>query len=231
MLVEVIYIRSRRFFLGRDGHPALKCNPDGKIQANCWGPGKTWEEWILIPISNNDDSCPTTCRVAFESWTGQFLSAKLDGTVFAADVLDEGCHWELQSTTGNFVSLKSHFGKYLCCDDLIKPGKSVRADRRAANEWEEWIIVNDPNELTKKGETARLAVGTLVGVGTLVALGAVAIPVVGFGIEQLAVCAGCRLLHCAAAATLTCIVVAYGGGDIAGAGREKAGYLATCKQH
>jgi hypothetical protein len=231
MLVPVVYIRSRR-----GGHPALKCHPDGKIQANCYGPANKWEKWILHSISgnnNNDDSCPTTCRVAFESWTGQFLSAKLDGTVFAADVLDECCHWELQSTTGNFVSLKSHFGRFLCCDDFDNCGKFVRVDRLSV---EEWIIVDGPKSMvmTKKGDTARRGiVGALVGLGAVVSLGPLAIPRLGFGVGgvvagsvaagvQSAVYGGATgglfsVLQ-ASGATLAWVPIAAGGGVVACAG-------------
>jgi hypothetical protein len=230
MLVPVVYIRSRR-----GGHPALKCHPDGKIQANCWGPANEWEECILIPISGNDDSCPTTSRVAFKSWTGQFLSAKLDGTVFAADVLDEGCHWELQSTTGNFVSLKSHFDRFLCCDDFFDCGKFVRADRLRVEEWEEWIIVDGPKSMVdrERRHCPPGIVGALVGLGAVVSLGALAIPLLGFGVGgvvagsvaaavQSAVYGGATgglfsVLQ-ATGATLAWVPIAAGGGVVACAG-------------
>ena len=180
---KAVYLRSRRFGFGRDGNPALKCEPNGYIRANTWGKALGWEKWTLHYVQNENDQT----RIALQSWTGIFLSAKPDGLVQASDKLGSWEMWEVCPSSGNFVSLKSHHGQYLCCDNLMNCGQYVRADRDTVQEWEEWMILDDPNAFTDPGYTARAALsGTLIGVGALVCLTDVAIPSAGFGIRGVA---------------------------------------------
>lgn len=173
-----VILRNRRTAFDRDGHPCLKCHPDGSIQANKFGKADDWEEWTIHTCKDG--------KVAFQSWTGKYLSAKPDGSVRAdAKEIDSWEKWATTTTTeeSDYVSFRSHHGKYLVCDDLLGCGQSVRANPEVVNEWEEWAIVNDPHALTVPGSTTKATLAkTLVAVGSVVTLGALAIPLAGFGV-------------------------------------------------
>jgi Fascin domain len=180
--MKIVYIRSQRGAFAKDGKPALKCHPDGRVQANRFGEALLWEKWTLHCEIDGDDSI-----VAFQSWTGKFLSAKSDGNVTAvAEEIGESEKWRLEPSqrTPNFVALKSFHGNYLVCDgNFFNCGNTVRADRSAVKEWEEWVIVEDPTAFTNPGNTAKCAIGgTLIATGAILTLGAVAVPLAGFGV-------------------------------------------------
>ena len=183
--MKVVYIRSRRSAFAKDGHPALKCHPNGHVQANLFGKALSWEKWTLHTHVDSDSSV-----VALESWTGKFLSAapRGDVTAVAASIGDwEKWRVEPSQRTPNSVALKSCHGKYLVCDDLLNVGDTVRADRHNVEEWEEWIIVDDPDALTSPGNTVRCAIaGTLLAGGAVLSICALAIPLVGFGVRGVA---------------------------------------------
>lgn len=154
-----MYIRSCRTAFGRDGHPALSCQPDLTLEANRFGPGKAWEEWIIESISSSEESA---VLVAVRSrWKGTYLSAKDDGRVLAdAESIGENESWILEkqqhpdyNDNELCFSLKSaRFHRYLVCDDLWDCGKTVRADRHEAHEWEKWMIIpEDAHALTYPG--------------------------------------------------------------------------------
>jgi len=88
---NIVFLRSRRTARGRDGHPSLKCHPDGRIQADTFGTALGWETWkVHNKTSDGDDGGKK--KIALQSWTGKFLSAKPDGTVWAcADCVGD---WE-----------------------------------------------------------------------------------------------------------------------------------------
>jgi hypothetical protein len=182
-----VFIRSRRCDgFARDGHPALKSNPDGHVQAD-FGPAEGWEEWELETIDGgkNDGVVYVTLR----AWTGKYLSAKPDGRVAAdCDHIGPWEKWQMQTSNGGpYVSFKSHFGKYLVCDGNSFSCGCVRADRHEVQAWEEWAIVKDPNAMTDPGHTARLAIaGILVTGGTILTFGALAVPMLGFGVGGVA---------------------------------------------
>ncbi len=67
------------------------------------------------------------------------------------------------------------------CDNLTCCGKEVRADREKVQEWEEWAILDSPDDMANKGHHLRVMGGTILGVGVAVTLGALAIPLAGFG--------------------------------------------------
>jgi hypothetical protein len=95
--------------------------------------------------------------------------------------------WQMQTSNGPYVSFKSHFGKYLVCDGNSFSCGQVRADRHEVQAWEEWTVVNDPNAITNPGHTAKLAIGgILVTGGTILTFGALAVPVLGFGVGGVA---------------------------------------------
>ena len=172
-----VYIRSKRTAFGRDGHPALSCQPDGTVQANRFGPGKEWEEWILESVETKDG----TSAIALRSWMGMYLSAKDNGEVRVdRSDIGENEKWIIENKDDGYVSMKSaSFGKYLVRDNLFLCGDTVKADRDDATEWEQWMVVeNDPNALS--GNLKKAIYGRLMVVGTVVTVGAVAIPLAGF---------------------------------------------------
>lgn len=125
---------------------------------DCFGPAKQWEEWTLDTIAAEDGEI---AFVTLQAWTGKYLSAKPDGRVEAdSDSVGDWEKWQVQpSNSGGFVSLRSHFDKYLVCDDFMNCGNTVRADRGSVQEWEEWVIVRDRDAMTDPGYTANLAIG------------------------------------------------------------------------
>ena len=51
-------------------------------------------------------------------------------------------------------------------------------------EWEHWIITDDPHAMTHPGQTNRLALkGTLIAVGSLLTIGSICFPILGFAAE------------------------------------------------
>jgi hypothetical protein len=182
-----VFIRSRRCDgFARDGHPALKSNPDGHVQAD-FGKAEGWEEWELETIDGGtDDVC--CVYVTLRAWTGNYLSAKPDGHVAAdCDHIGPWEKWQMQTSNEPYVSFKSHFGKHLVCDGNSFLCRRVRADRHEVQAWEEWVIVKEPDAMTNPGHTAKLAIGgTLVAAGTLLTFGALAVPMLGFGVGGVA---------------------------------------------
>ena len=180
-----VFIRSRRCgAFARDGHPALKSNPDGHVQAD-FGKAEGWEEWELETIDGGKND---VMYVTLRAWTGKYLSAKPGGRV-AADCDHTGPweKWQMQTSNGPYVSFRSHFGKYLVCDGGSFSCGQVRANRHEVQAWEEWAIVKDPDIMTNPGHTAKLAIGgTLAIGGAILTFGALAVPMLGFGVGGVA---------------------------------------------
>jgi hypothetical protein len=190
-----VFIRNRRCDgFARDGHPALKSNPDGHVRADHFGPAEqgSWEEWELETIEDHGDGKNDgVVYVTLRAWTGKYLSAKPDDGRVAADCdhIGPGEKWQMQTTShdGPYVSFKSHFGKYLVCEDNSVSCGLARADRHEVQAWEEWAIVKDPNAMTDPGHTARSAIGgILVTGGAILTFGALAVPMLGFGVGGVA---------------------------------------------
>ena len=181
--LKVVFLRSRRNRFGCDGHPALKCEPNGTIRANRFGKALTRERWNLYVIDDSDDNK----KIALQSWTGKYLSAKPNGDVMAdADAIGTQEVWILKGAgkESPFTGLLSHFGKYLTCDDFFICGKAVKNNRDKMQEWEHWIITDDPHAMTHPGQTNRLALkGTLIAVGSLLTIGSICVPILGFAAE------------------------------------------------
>ena len=126
--LKVVFLRSRRNGFGCDGHPALKCEPNGTIRANRFGKALTREKWNLYVIDDGEDNK----KIALQSWTGKYLSAKPNGDVMAdADAIGTQEVWILKGAgkESPFTGLLSHFGKYLTCDDFFICGKAVKNNR------------------------------------------------------------------------------------------------------
>ena len=160
-----IIIRSRRTAFARDGHPALKAYPCGKVQANTFGTAREWEEWTLHPIHDG--------VTALQSYHGKFLSAKPNGEARAdAESIGEWEQWQVSKTVDQWVCFQSFHGKYLVADCWESCGEWVKADREQVQEWEEWVIIeDDPHSHTNPGHTAQMAIrGTLIGLGVLAEL-------------------------------------------------------------
>ena len=174
------FIRSRRTKFGVDGHPALSAQPDGSVQANRFGLGREWEEWEVEDRGEQEGSK----LISLRGHHGLYLSAdsnKVDVNVNASEVGNSEL-WLLVDKGGGFVALKSCHDKYLVCDSLYDCGKVVKADRLEVKEWEQWSIVNQASALVDPGSTIRLAAsGTLIAVSSVLTVGAVAVPMLGFG--------------------------------------------------
>ena len=103
-----------------------------------------WEEWKVHSMRDG--------KVAFQAWTGKFLSAKPgpDGLVIAdAEAIGEWETWsKVDSGDDTFVGLLSHFDMYLTCDDFHNCGKLVTANRSEMDVWEQWSICDDPFIMT-----------------------------------------------------------------------------------
>ena len=177
-----VYIRSRRGGAGRDGNPALSCQPDGSVQANRFGHAKLWEEWDIEVLEGTEKT------IALKSWTGKYLAGTPDGDAkMLSDSIGDWEKWKVVDQGYGFCALQSCHGKFLVCDDFFDTGKIVRADRDHANKWEHWAIVDHPDAMTNPGHTARQAVGgTLIGLGAIATIGALAVPVLGFGVAGVA---------------------------------------------
>ena len=178
--MKIAYIRSRRGAFAKDGTPALKCHPDGHIQANTFGEAHQWEQWTVHPVNHED-------TIALKSWTGKFLSAKPHSEGFDvradADSIGEWEVWKIIPRGDAFVALQSYHGKYLVCDDFFKCGNLVKADREDIAEWEEWAIGDHPWAFTNPGHTTKLAIGgSLIAAGSILTMGTLAIPLAGFGV-------------------------------------------------
>eukprot|EP00934_Nitzschia_sp_Nitz4_P001114 Nitzschia sp. Nitz4//scaffold87_size112219//22459//23247//NITZ4_004066-RA/size112219-snap-gene-0.86-mRNA-1//1//CDS//3329559345//1114//frame0 len=136
---DVVYIRSRRTAIGKEGHPSLKCHPDGRIQCNTYGEAREWEGWRIHYLGPDNDGRQV---IALQGWTGKYLTAHDCGRV-GADWHSIGHRkiWYLVPSAVHFVAIQScHLGKYLVCDDFFNCGNEVRADREHIQEWEEWAM-------------------------------------------------------------------------------------------
>ena len=179
-----VFLRSCRGKFAVDGKPALKVHPCGWVQANTFGPAQEWER-ITVHSLPADESGQAV--VALQAWTGKFIASKPNGDVEAfADQIGEWEKWIVENHGDTFVALKSkEFGRYLCCDNLFDCGNEVRANRERVQEWELWVMVpqDQPHAYTNPSHTARSAIGgTIVAVCSVLTLGALAIPAVGFGV-------------------------------------------------
>lgn len=97
--LKVVFLRSRRNGFGCDGHPALKCEPNGTIRANRFGKALTREKWNLYVIDDGEDNK----KIALQSWTGKYLSAKPNGDVMAdADAIGTGVDIEKRRERKSF---------------------------------------------------------------------------------------------------------------------------------
>eukprot|EP00187_Rhodella_violacea_P007423 CAMPEP_0174901234 /NCGR_PEP_ID=MMETSP0167-20121228/33884_1 /TAXON_ID=38298 /ORGANISM="Rhodella maculata, Strain CCMP736" /LENGTH=233 /DNA_ID=CAMNT_0016142859 /DNA_START=40 /DNA_END=741 /DNA_ORIENTATION=- len=197
---RVVFLRSRRKVSCRDGHPALKCNPDGKIQADMWGEAHGWETWKLHVLEDG--------RVALEAWTGRYLSAAPEGGLYAlSESIGDREKFSIENSEGIYVGLKSCFGKYLRCAGNC--GEAVKSDRRQIGKREQWAIVNHSKALTNPGEQARKAASfVLLGVGSLLATGAFLVPVLGFGVAGVAAGSAAAVIQSAIYGGATCGVFA-----------------------
>lgn len=227
--MKVVYIRSRRTAFAKDGHPALKCHPNGHVQANRFGKGLQWEQWTLHLNVDGDST-----MVALQAWTGKFLSAKNCGDVRAdCDHIGESEKWKIESSNKGeiFVALKSWRDKYLVCDNSFDCGNSVRADRDKLQEWEEWAIVDDPDAFTNPGHTAKCAIGgCLIAAGSIATLGALAVPLLGFGVEGVvagSIAASVQSAFCGGATTGLFSVLQSAGATLAWAPVCAGGAVAT----
>ena len=126
-----VYIRSRR-----PHHPALGCDTytgRGRVFADQFENATEEECWTLEHRGND------TYSIEHQGW---YLKADRDGNVRCEKTY---CWdpWKIESTRKGYVSIKSCFGKYLCCDEDFR----VTADREHCELWEQWAIVDMPHLL------------------------------------------------------------------------------------
>lgn len=156
------YIRSRRTAFGRDGHPALCCNPDGRIEANRFGPAQQWEEMEISTHERDSGDTFATIR----TWTGKYISVTADGVVSAtSDDIGEQEQWTMQLNADGFTTFKSWHGAYLSCR-----GGWFQVGHKAGvmaldQEWEHWLVLDRPRSMTFPGSTAQTAVCALNEIG------------------------------------------------------------------
>lgn len=172
-----MFIRSRRGFAG---HPYITVHPDRTVHSNTFGPAteNALIQVVLLPRENGAN----TPLVALQTRTGNFISAYENGEVAAhIDMIYRGEKF-LVEYFPPFVALKSlETGKYLTCSDAFE----VRADRDNLGESEHWMLVpqDQPNAytVTARRSARTKALGAVFAAGSMVSLGALAIPAAGFG--------------------------------------------------
>ena len=146
----MVYIRSRR-----PHHPALTFR-SGEVRADEFEKGQDKDYWNLNPLGDDvytiswskpeyeEDSSDIYLR------TYKYLSATPDGAVNVINrVFNNHYHpccdkWKIESTRKGYVSIKSHYGYYLCADEDFQ----VTANRKHCELWEQWAILWDPVVLT-----------------------------------------------------------------------------------
>jgi len=114
-----VYIRSRR-----PHHPALRC--DGCV--NQFENVTEHECWTLEHLDKD---------VYYVSYNTLHLYASPNGKLFFSHHASN-CKWTIESTRKGYVSIKSRYGKYLCCDE----GFRTIANREHCELWEQWAITD-----------------------------------------------------------------------------------------
>ena len=139
---KLVYIRSRR-----PHHPALRVVVDsnsigwsGRVRADQFENATGYECWTLKHLGN--DMYHIIFSGAYSRGSYQrlylYLQASPDGDVCCKSYDGDGCGWKIESTRKGYVSIKSFYGKYLCCDDDFR----VTANREHCELWEQWAIVH-----------------------------------------------------------------------------------------
>ena len=170
-----VFLRSCRGKFACDGNPALKVNPDGRVQANNFGVAREWESLRMVTLPKQEGD--KHGLVAFKTMTGKYLSAMPNGEVWAsfAEEIRAWEKWTVEACHCDVVAFKSAHGRFLVCDNFFAVGDDIRADRMHPNEWEHWHLVpgDRPDAYTDPGSTVRSAVqGTVIAFQALLDLAA-----------------------------------------------------------
>ena len=129
-----VYIRSRR-----PHHPALQSCKEGRVRADQFDIATKDQCWTLKHLGNK------TYLIKNLDYFGDllYLMATREGEVNMARKKN-ACKWTIESTRKGYFSIKSYYGKYLCCDE----GFRVTANREHCELWEQWAIIDEPHLLT-----------------------------------------------------------------------------------
>ena len=119
---------------------------------NAFGPASQLDQQWELDTRLDPDNQRT--YVTLRASNGKYLSATPHGTVSAtADTSGDSEKWFLKNCLEDrgecCVSLMSFHGHYLTNACRFDCGKVVRADRNQIVTWSKWIIVDDPNAMTR----------------------------------------------------------------------------------